>query len=234
MRVPATIAAIRQETPSTKSFRLDLAGRDFSFLPGQWVDCYVEIDGRLEVAGYSMTSSPRTTEVIDLAVKLVGVNPVTQYLHERSSIGDRLYVDGGQGDFFYRPAMGDSLVLIGGGIGITPLMSIVRYVVEEATSDISATLVHSVKDPAELLFWRQLQEIASENDGIRYLFTVTDTEAVPQGMPTGRVTADMITDTQAGPDSLYYVCGPPSMIEDVVTLIGGMGVAPDRIKYETW
>ena len=234
MRVPATIAAIRQETPSTKSFRLDLGGRDLSFLPGQWVDCYVEIDGRFEVAGYSMTSSLRATDLIDLAVKQVGANPVTQYLHERSAIGDRLYLDGGQGDFFYRPAMGDSLVLIGGGIGITPLMSIVRYVVDGAASDVSVTLVHSVKDPAELLFRRQLQEIASEHSGIRYLFTVTDAELVPPRTPTGRVDTDLIVRAQAGPDSLYYVCGPPSMIKDVVALIGGLGVAPDRIKYEAW
>jgi ferredoxin-NADP reductase len=47
------IINIRQETPIVKVLTLDLQGQAFNFLPGQWIDCYAEIDGKQEVAGYS-------------------------------------------------------------------------------------------------------------------------------------------------------------------------------------
>jgi hypothetical protein len=46
MRIPVRIETIKQETPTVKSFELDLGGQEFSFLPGQWIDCYAEVDGR--------------------------------------------------------------------------------------------------------------------------------------------------------------------------------------------
>ncbi len=55
--IPVRIVEIRQETPTVKSLKLDLRGQDFSFHPGQWVDCYAEIDGELLEAGYTLTSS---------------------------------------------------------------------------------------------------------------------------------------------------------------------------------
>ncbi len=69
MKVPVSIAAIRQETPTVRSFRLDLGGQEFHFKPGQWLDCYAAIEGRLEVAGFSITSSPLRRDSIELAVK---------------------------------------------------------------------------------------------------------------------------------------------------------------------
>ena len=85
--IPVTIAAIRQETPSIKGFELDLLEQEFEFLPGQWIDCYAETMGLMEVAGYSITSSPLSTDRIEIAVKLEGENPVTHLLHKRAEIG---------------------------------------------------------------------------------------------------------------------------------------------------
>ena len=233
MKIPVRIAAIRQETPSIKSFRLDMGCQDFSFLPGQWVDCYADIDGRLDVAGYSMTSSPLHTETIDLAVKLEGENPVTHFFHEHARVGDPLYVDGGQGEFYYRREMGDSLVLIGGGIGLTPLMSIIRCV-DEAEPDVRATLVYSASTPSELLFRSQLERIAAHNSRIRHLFTVTRPGVEPWDGRTGRIDAGMLTQAGIDPRTLCYVCGPPPMIEQMAGLLDGLGVPASRIKYEGW
>ena len=233
MSVPARIVDIRQGTPSIKLFRLDLGGGDFTFLPGQWVDCYANVDGELRVAGYSMTSSPLTTGTIDLAVKLEGDNPVTHFLHERAMVGDMLEVDGGHGNFSYRRGMGDSLVLIGGGIGLTPLMSIIRYV-DDAEPEVGVTLVHSARRPSELLFHQQLTEIAERNDNIRCLFTVTRQSNEPWSGSVGRISAEMLAEAHAPADALFYLCGPPYMVQAMVNLLATLGVLAPKIAYESW
>ena len=233
MKIPGSIVDIRQETPTTKSFELDLGGHDFSFYAGQWVDCYAEVDGRPEVAGFSMTSSPLTKGTIRLAVKLVGENPVTHFLHKGAEVGTVVQVEGGQGDFYYRGEMGDSLVLIGGGIGITPLMSIVRYI-DEAEPDVIAALVYSARTPSELAFREELQEAAQSNENIRCLFTVTRPGNEPWDGHVGRVDEAMLREAGVNAGSLCYVSGPPPMIRVVVSMLKDLGVPDRQIRYEWW
>jgi ferredoxin-NADP reductase len=233
MRVPVRIDAIRQETPTVKSLRLDLGGQEFSFLPGQWIDCYAEIDGRPEVAGYTITSSPTTEGTIEIAVRFSEDNPVTRFLHDRAVVGDLLHVDGGQGEFYYRREMGDSLVLIAGGIGITPLMSILRYV-DAAEPDASATLFYSAKSPSGLIFYDELEEMAARNGNIRCNFTVTGaSEELWEGR-FGRIDSILIEDSNVDLDALYLICGPPPMGPEMAEMLEGLGVPPSRIKYEQW
>ncbi len=171
MRSKAQIASIGQETPTVRTFTLEVS-REFRFLPGQWVDCYAEVEGSLQVAGYSMTSSPTRTGMIELAVKNVGDNPVTHYLHHDAEVGDTLYVEGGHGDFFFNGGVADSLVLIGGGIGLTPLMSMLSYV-DEAAPEIEVLLLHSARAPEELLFRGRIEAVERRNPRVRAVFTVT-------------------------------------------------------------
>ena len=90
-------------------------------LPGQWVDLIIEINGREYIGGYSIISSPDAPS-ISLAVKDVGIDPVTRWIHDSMSEGDRVKFTVG-GDFFYTPDKGSAL-LLAGGIGITPLLSL--------------------------------------------------------------------------------------------------------------
>ena len=86
--VSATVCNIKQETPSTKSFDLIPLNGKIDFLPGQWIDLFVEINGHTEVAGYSITSNPAHNSSISLAVKDVGGDLVTRYIHDSMVDGD--------------------------------------------------------------------------------------------------------------------------------------------------
>ncbi len=233
MRIPVRIEAVRQETPTVKSFRLDLGGQEFSFLPGQWIDCYAEVDGRPEVAGYTITSSPTTKEAIEIAVRYSEDSPVTRHLHEAAAVGDLLHVDGGQGDFYYRREIGDSLVLIAGGIGITPLMSILRYV-DATEPDVSATLFYSAKSPSELVFREELEEMAAGNGNISCILTVTGASEEPWEGHSGRVDSTLIEDINVDLDALFFICGPLPMGPEMAEMLEGLGISPSRIKYEQW
>lgn len=233
MLVRAEISRIRRETPSVKSFLLDLGGREFSFRPGQWVDFYLDLEGVRGVAGYTITSSPTTRDSIELTVRAAGENPVTSFLHEHAEVGETVYVDGGQGDFYYSEEMGGPLVLLAGGIGITPLVSILRYV-HEGAIDTDATLVYSVRTPSEIVFRRELEEIDATNEDIRCVFTVTRPGQESWDGPTGRISAGLLREIPVSLDSLFYVCGPPPMGQDMTLVLKCMGARSDRIRYEQW
>jgi len=233
MLVQAEISRIHWETPSVKSFLLDLGGREFSFHPGQWVDFYLDPEGERGVAGYTITSSPTTRGAIELTVRAGGENPVTSFLHEQAEVGETVYVDGGQGDFYYSEEMGGPLVLLAGGIGITPLVSILRYA-HDGGVDTSATLVYSVKTPSEIVFRRELEEINATSENIRCVFTVTQPGQEPWDGPTGRIAANLLREIPVDLDSLFYICGPPPMGQDMTLVLRCMGVGSDRIRHEQW
>ena len=125
--IPVTIKRIKQATPTIRVLTLDLRGKEFLYKSGQWIDCYAVIDGERKIVGYSLASSPATIGSIEVAVK-ESDNPVTEYVHSVARVGDTIYIEGGQGDVFYEDGMGGKVVLIGSGIGVAPLMGILRYI----------------------------------------------------------------------------------------------------------
>ena len=233
MRLPATIVAIRQETPTIKSFALDLGGREIGFMAGQWVDFFVTLEGAEAVGGYSITSSPAKQTTFSLAVKQDGSDhPVTNWLHEDAKVGDMVEVALG-GDFYYEPDEAESVVLIAGGIGLTPLMSIVRSANELATRT-SLTLVYSASTPDELLFRDELESIAADNPRIRPVFTVTQQTPDAWEGHTGRINAELLRAESVDLDALFFVCGPPTMIRAMIAMLRELGVPRSRIRYEQW
>lgn len=232
MPIPATIAEITQISPTTRALRIDTGGERLSFSPGQWVDFYADIGGEIGCAGYSITSSPSRADGFELAVKLVGENPVTHYVHGRARVGDVVEVAVG-GDFLYTADMGGPLVLVAGGIGITPLMSIVRYV-DELGFGTRLTLLYSAKTPDELLFREELEAIARGNANIVCHFTVTQPGGTDWTGRVGRIDRDMAEAAGVEAGSLFFICGPPAMISDMVGLATSLGAHPSRIRYEGW
>ena len=233
MRIPVRIAEIQQISPTVKSFTLALDGQPFAFLPGQWIDCFQEIDGKTEVAGYSMTSSPTEGDWFSIAVKLVGDSPVTDYLHKFAATGDTLIVEGGSGDFHYAGDSTHPIALIAGGIGITPIASIVRYI-DKSGLQIPATLVYSASAPSELLFRKEFEAIAARSPNFRTLFTVTRPHSEQWNGNTGRIDAPTLIDAGIGSSHLCYVCGPPEMIQAMLSALKEIGVPEERLQYEQW
>ena len=233
MRIPVRIAEIKRASPTVKSFTLALDGQPFTFLPGQWIDCFIDIDGSVEVAGYSMTSAPNEEGWFSIAVKLVGDNPVTDYLHDCAKVGDTLMVEGGAGDFHYTGENAYPLALIAGGIGITPIASIIRYI-DKAKSQVPATLIYSASAPAELLFRDEFDVISARNPHFHACYTITRPNAELWRGSVGRINAAMLRDAGVDANHLCYICGPPEMIRAMLSALKEIGVPEERLRFEQW
>ena len=161
--IPVIIKRIRQATPTIRVLTLDLGEQKFIYKSGQWIDCYAVIDGERKIVGYSLASSPATIGSIEVAVK-ESDNPVTEYIHSYARVGDTLFIEGGQGDVFYEDGMGNKVVLIGAGIGVAPLMGILRYIA--GSTNASVTLLQSASTVEELVYYSEASEISERNPNL--------------------------------------------------------------------
>lgn len=228
----AQITAITPATPSIRALRLAIPDSGFRYLPGQWVDLGVEIDGVTQTAGYSITTSPARGGEIELAIKASARHPLARWVHERAGIGDRVRVSQGQGPFVYVPEMSDNIVLIGGGVGVTPLLSIFRHV-RDAGLGTQTHLVYSVSDSREILFREELDAAVASHDNLHVSITVTQPDDRWHGL-TGRIDPVKLHALDVPDDTLYYLCGPQGMVEDMSALLHDLGVPMNRIIFEKW
>ncbi len=228
----AQITALTPVTPSIRVVRLAIPDPAFRYLPGQWVEFSAEIDGTAHTSGYSITTSPVHDGAIELAVKASARHPLARWVHEHAQVGDRVRVSQGQGPFVYLPEMSDNVVLIGGGVGVTPLLSIFRHV-RDAGLPTQAHLVYSVSDSREILFRDELEAAVRDHDNLHLTLTVTQPDPLWHGL-TGRVDPVKLHALDVPDDTLYYLCGPKGMVEDISTLLHDLGVPMSRIIFEKW
>mmetsp|Transcript_6162 Transcript_6162/g.18622 ORF Transcript_6162/g.18622 Transcript_6162/m.18622 type:complete len:239 (-) Transcript_6162:14-730(-) len=230
----ASISRILGETPTVRRFTLAVE-RGFEFRPGQWID--LKVPGVNNVGGFSITSTPqrlRDEGSVEIAVKQ-SRDPVAQFLHSHSLLGVKVQIRSG-GECVYPDGdsdVGKSLLLIAGGIGITPLMSIFRHACELQSAP-HVVLVHSARSEAELAFRKDIECLcAVKAHAQRGSATVSYVPLVTNKNPAKRMD-EVLIERQLEPlgdEVVAYVCGPPGMISDVRKILSDRGV---RVRYETW
>jgi ferredoxin-NADP reductase len=147
--------------------------------------------------------------------------------------GARIRIDGPFGDLTLGDA-GRPAALIAGGIGITPFMSMLRQAAKDRSPQ-RLFLAYSNRRPEDSAFLDELQGLERRNERFRLMATMTDMSksAREWGGETGFVDADMLkrlVGDLAAP--IYYVVGPPAMVEAMQQTLAGAGIAGDRIRTE--
>jgi len=229
--IPARIERIDQVTPLIKVFTLAADPAQFQAQAGQWLDLAIPVPGEPFVGGYSVVSAPSKDGRLQLAIKYADRHQATHHLHTASQIGDEVFITPGQGPFFFEPGMGREVVLLGAGIGVTPLMSILRFIHAEAP-DVHVHLVYSVCSQREVLFAEELEDLAAAPN-IDVTLTVTR-EAEDWRGHTGRISHRLLESLELPRGALYYFCGSPEFIDDMAKLLAEWGIPEQQLKYEKW
>jgi ferredoxin-NADP reductase len=218
----ASVVAITPETVRAKSFRLRLE-RPTRHLPGQhFVVRLTAPDGYTAARSYSVASAPNDGHEIELTVERLDDGEVSTFLHDDVIVGDELEVRGPIGGWFVWH--GDTAaVLVGGGSGVVPLMSMLRWARHRGRDD-DVRLVASVRTPDDLYY---RSEIAGPGT------TVVYSRVAPAGdpRPAGRITADDLRPTLL-PEATAYVCGSAGFADTATDLLTEIGVPEPRIRVE--
>jgi ferredoxin-NADP reductase len=230
----ATVTAVRDETPTVRSFTLSLpawAGHR----PGQHVDLRLTAeDGYSVERSYSIASEPERTGEVDITVERIEGGEVSPFLHEIVVPGDRLEVRGPIGGYFvWEAALGGPVLLVAGGSGVVPLMGMARHRAR-AGSTVPMRLLVSSRGPEEIIYREELDRLAAARDGFEVIHTLTRRQ--PDGW-TGyarRIDEAMLAEVlrPLGSDVRAYACGPTALIEVVANALVRLGLPPDRIRTE--
>ena len=157
--------------------------------------------------------------------------------HEVAQEGDKIELRGPIGGVFHlecEPDAGPAVLLVGGGSGIVPLMSMARHRAAQH-SDASVALLYGARGMSDAPYAGELQALDSANDGFRLFFAFSREAAVRTKDFSGRVNDAVIgavLEALGGDPHTTYVCGSNRFVETVTTHLVAMGQPPSMIRTE--
>ena len=226
--VSASVLAVLDEASDIKTLRL--ARPDgFDFLPGQFLAVRVLVDGKPHVRCYSISSAPHTRGYLEISVRRQGL--VSGTLHATLRAGSSLTIMRPAGQFVYPAGDDRPLALIAGGIGITPLLSMMRHAVALDPSR-PVTLLYSARTEHDVAFRSELAVFAERHPQVRVAITLTRPVASAR-FRTGRIDAQLLGQYVASPaHTVFCLCGPTPMIEEMRATLAALGVPAAQVRYE--
>lgn len=231
------IKAIFDETPTVKTFRLmEATGASipFTFLPGQYATITSEIDGQKVRRSYTISSSPTQRDYIELTVKREDHGVESRHLHDHAETGDLLEISAPAGQFFFTGKEAKGIVLIAGGVGITPMMSVLRDLTDRSYEH-PVHLICAANTPSDLIFREEIAYLSRRHPTVTTASIVSKAKKNEWSGPVGFITADFIA--ECAPDIAerrVHLCGPPPMMDAVKAALAELKVPPEQIKTENF
>jgi glycine betaine catabolism B len=224
---------IINETASSKTFVF--VGKMpvlFNYQPGQFVVLNLEIDGQKIQRSYSISSSPSRPHTLEITVKRVAGGLVSNWLHNNIKVGAKLELLGCYGNFTCGLKPTSKLLLISAGSGITPMMSMSRWLLETGL-DVDIIFIHSASSPNEIIFRQELEMMAAKYQNFHLSVTVTRKQNGQTWLGySGRLNQTMLQ--LIVPDLALrtaYICGADGFMATVKTQLQNLGL-PMQNYYE--
>jgi len=221
--IPLYVTDIIQETHDVYTFRFQ--GNPmcrFVYWPGQFCTLVLNINGKKVLRSYTISSTPSRPFVLEVTVKRVPGGLVSNWLPDNLKIGDRVDIAGPKGKFCLIPGkIPPKILLVAAGSGITPLMSMVRWLCDvSANTDIR--FFDSVRSPDDIIFGNEIEFITSRYKMFEPVL-ITETRSTGSGWTglRGRINREMLE--MVAPDiheRHIFMCGPPGFMEAVKKILG--------------
>jgi ferredoxin-NADP reductase len=200
---------------------------EFLFLPGQYVTITTSAGTASLTKPLSLASSP--SEIFLEVAKSSTGHPFAKLLRNLIP-GDEIVIRGPFGDFTFRGEY-SKVAFIAGGIGITPLWSMIVNATE-MLYDSDIRLLYSAKTQENILFRERMTDIAKDNPHLSIVITLTGSSPGWNGHK-GRINRRMIEqEIPDWRDRVFFTSGPPLMVNSILAILREMGVTDDHNRYE--
>jgi ferredoxin-NADP reductase len=230
------VTRIITETPSVKTVRLGPTAGEatipFTFLPGQFLNVAFSIGGARMNRSYSISSSPAQRDYLDLTVKREPRGAVSRHIADLLKVGDEVEAGGPVGRFTFNGTEANSIVLISGGVGITPMMSISRYLTQQSWPH-EIFFIYACRSPIDFIFANDLAGLERQNPRLHVTVVMERHEGNEWQGLTGRLSKDVLAQTVPDITSRrIHICGPPVMMDAVRALLAELKVPSVQVKTE--
>lgn len=229
-----TFSRIVQQTPDVKTFRFDVGDRKgVTYKAGQFFYVTIKVDGDEAEHHFTLSSSPSETAAEGYIefTKRITTSAYSQAL-DRKKVGDWAKVWGPEGDFTL-PAGKRKLAFLSGGIGITPLRSMLRYITDTGLRH-DIILIYANNNYNNSAFREELDEIAAKNDRIRVEYVLSGQDIPPgwkgkQGFITGELLSKLVPDAK---ERLFYLSGPLRMVLSLEEQLATIDIPKVQVKKD--
>lgn len=229
MEFETTVAEIITRKRDVKSFRFTRPA-SFQYLPGQFLMVTIRIGGEKKTEYFSISSSPTEEEYIEFTKRIT--------THEFSTaldtlqVGDWAYLNGPYGEFTFTGEY-PTVVMIAGGIGITPYMSMIKFCTDRSVPA-AITLLYGNRSEESIVFKEELDALMQRNSSLRVVHCLSRPE---EGWKGRRGHLDLVTIQEEVPkyrDAVFYLCGPPALVEDLERVLLAQEIPEDRVHVESF
>ena len=229
-KASAFIDTIERIAPDAVRLKLELAEGDWiDFRPGQFVE--LTVPGTDARRRYSMASSPAALPVIELLVRLLPGGVMSDYLRDRARVDDVIALTGPYGGFFLRDKVKAPHIMIAGGTGLAPMMSMLDAIRARPGARPNVLLSFGCATPEGLFNLDELDLRSHWMPGLATRISV-DSGAAGAAWRIGNPVAAITADDARDPASVAYLCGPPGMVRAAREHLERLGLDPANIHAE--
>ncbi|MCF7874307.1 MAG: FAD-dependent oxidoreductase [Candidatus Omnitrophica bacterium] len=215
---------------SVKSFQF-LSKQSLDFQPGQFAKILFDKNNisNKELNKYLSFSSPPGEKYLEFTKKL-SKSKFSQRLNKLKN-GDEVFIQAPLGNHVFKDKYKKVAFLIG-GIGITPVVSILGHIVKKSL-DADVILIYSNRKESEIAFEEKLNRWQKNNQNIKIFYTITDSRPNNSKFKLGYINEKMVSETiKDYKDRIFFIYGPPGMVSSMARLCANIGCGPDKVKKE--
>ena len=228
------LAQIERQTHDTKTLRFQIPKeRQLRAKPGQFLTFRWTIDGQRVRRSYTVSSSPVRENYVEITPKRMKNGCVSVFLNERAKPGLAVEASGPYGRFYFDETLHKSIVLIAAGSGITPMISMLRYI-EDLELATPVTLLYCVRTGADIIFENELSRLSGSLSNFKYELCLSRPDPTWKGR-SGRLTEEFVSQSVTDLDSpTFFLCGPNGFMDNARHVLLTLGVTQDRILQESF
>jgi ring-1,2-phenylacetyl-CoA epoxidase subunit PaaE len=235
------VKEIVQETKDAISIVFEQPQNKISYKSGQFLTLITTVNGKEVRRAYSLCSSPFTDADLAVTVKRVDLGLMSNWLPDNVKAGSTIRIMEPMGQFTteFDAKRKRHLIMFAGGSGITPMMSIIKSILNQEPESI-LSLIYCNRDIDSIIFKQKLEKLETEFEGRLHVIHVLDNAPMNWQGYSGLLNHDMLTKLfERVPDwgidkTTYLMCGPEGMMKNVETLLADRKIPQEKIFKESF
>ncbi|KGJ88545.1 2Fe-2S iron-sulfur cluster-binding protein [Colwellia psychrerythraea] len=228
---------IQQETHDVKTYLFTQPKREktigFNYYAGQYLNFTVNMAGTMQACCYTLSSTPTNSAYVSITIKRIPQGKVSNYFHDHFKVGRSIHVKEIAGNFCIRDSIPPKILLISAGSGITPMLSMLRFMTEIQCKN-QIIFIHSAKQEIDLIAQAELNDLAKRHGNCQIIYTLTQGANSQWHGFQGRLNEQMLSNIKQINHYEAFVCGPKLFRNNTQALLLKLGAEPSNFHEESF